>query len=207
MTTAARGLAALAVLLAAPLCASCTQDAGAPSGKMERTQAVKAAAGARTPESFCDKAHAASIAPSLALPPVTALPSGKTERLSTSGRWAWINLWATFCVPCLREMDALVKWQAQIAQAGTPLDLVFVSVDEGAAEVREWLAKNRKVAALPHYFAGDRAALEAAIKPLGLGSLDSIPMHILVAPDGKVRCVRAGALNDDDFPLVRRLVQ
>ena len=35
---------------------------------------------------------------------------------------------------------------------------------------------------------------EAAIRPLGLGSLDSIPMHILVAPDGRVRCVRAGAL-------------
>ena len=135
------------------------------------------------------------------------MPSGRVTSLNLSGRWAWINVWATFCAPCLREMDMLMKWRGQLAATVAPVDLLLVSVDEGMDDVKAYLARQPGVRALPNYLARERGPLESALKPLGLGSLDSIPMHLFVAPDGKVRCVRAGALNDDDFPLVRGLVR
>lgn len=189
------------------LLSACTQDGGKPSAKMERAQAVKASAGARTPESFCDKFHAAGAGPLLDLPAATDLSTGRTGRITSSGRWTWINVWATFCVPCIREMPALVKWREQIEASGPPLNLKFLSVDEEDAPVKAFLKKAPAVAAHPSFRAGEHAPLEAAIRPLGLGSLDTIPMHILVAPDGRVRCARAGALNDDDFSLVKKLIR
>jgi len=186
---------------------ACTQDGGRPPAKIERAQAVPASAGARTPESFCDKSHAPGAGPFFDLPPATDLATGRAGRITGTGRWTWVNIWATFCVPCVREMPALVKWREQIEASGTPLDLKFLSVDEEDAPVKSFLRRTPSVAAHASYRAGEHAPLEAAIKPLGLGSLDTIPMHILVAPDGRVRCARAGALNDDDFALVRGLVR
>jgi thiol-disulfide isomerase/thioredoxin len=173
---------------------------------MERVQSVKASTAPRTPESFCDRQHPGAAAPLLNLPALIDVSSEKPARISTRGRWTWINIWATFCLPCLREMDTLAAWRERLADSGTPADLVFVSVDEGMDEVGRYLAKNPKISRMPSYLATDHPALEAAIKPLGLGSLDSIPMHILAAPDGTVRCVRAGALNSDDYPLVKGLM-
>jgi len=187
--------------------AACTQESGRSAGKLERAQSVKSSTAERSPESFCDRYNPASIALPLSFPLMNNLASGKKERISAQGRWVWINIWATFCLPCLREMDALMTWRDQLSAGGTPIDLIFVSVDEGVDEVRQYMAKNRRIAAMPSYHAVDNSALEAAIKPLGLGSLDSIPIHILVSPDGKVRCVRAGALNSDDYPVVKKLLQ
>jgi hypothetical protein len=197
------------VILAAAVffAAGCTSESGRPSGKMERAQSVKPSATERGPESFCDRLNPSGSAPLLALPAMNNVASGRPERISSQGRWAWINIWATFCKPCLGEMDTLVTWRDQLSASGTPVDLLFVSVDEGVDVVKQYLAKNRKIASMPSYHASDSPALEAAIKPLGLGSLDMIPMHILVAPDGRVRCTRAGALNGDDLPVVRKIFQ
>ena len=35
----------------------------------------------------------------------------------------------------------------------------------------------------------------------------SIPLQVIVAPGGKVRCIRAGALREGDYPLVKALFQ
>ena len=178
-----------------------------PPVKIERTQTAKTTTADRTPESFCDKFYRAGAGPVFELPPALNLKTGKEARYPAIKSWTWLNVWATFCVPCRREMSALLTWKEQLARAGAPLELWFLSVDEEAELVRSYWKKNPELGALPSYLAGDRDKLAAAIKPLGLTSLESIPLHVLIAPDGKVRCVRAGALNDDDFGLVRQLVR
>jgi len=202
-------MAGRATLLLVALCLmlGCTQETSAPSQKRERVQAVKPAAAARTLEGFCDKSFPANIAPPLALPSFSEVPSGRVASINLSGHWAWINVWATFCAPCLREMDMLMKWRGQLAATVAPVDLLLVSVDESMDDVKAYLARQPGVRALPNFLARERGPLESALKPLGLGSLDSIPMHIFVAPDGTVRCTRAGALNDDDYHLIKNLVE
>ena len=61
---------------------------------------------------------------------------GTTVRLSDySGRPTVVNLWATWCAPCVREMPLL-----QQAQAGNPsVHFVFVNQGESGERVRGWL--------------------------------------------------------------------
>lgn len=57
------------------------------------------------------------------------------------GRIVLLNLWATWCAPCVRELPALDKLQAQLEPAG--VSVVALSVDrEGADAVRRFYAQN-----------------------------------------------------------------
>ena len=49
-----------------------------------------------------------------------------------SGRSTLVNLWATYCVPCRKEMPELEALSRGYAEAG--LDIVGVSLDMGAAQ-------------------------------------------------------------------------
>jgi thiol-disulfide isomerase/thioredoxin len=43
--------------------------------------------------------------------------------------FTWVNVWATWCQPCLEEMGMLREWDQAFDQQGAPVDLVFLSVD------------------------------------------------------------------------------
>ena len=91
-----------------------------------RVDAVQAGAEKKvTADEFCDTRTAEGVAPDLALP---ALAGGKAA--PARGTWRWINVWATWCKPCIEEMPQLVKWHKDLGASGTPFDLVFVSVDD-----------------------------------------------------------------------------
>ena len=68
---------------------------------------------------------------------VQRLDSGLVQltEFQSQGRPVVINLWATWCPPCRREMPALVA--AQVANPG--VDFVFLNVGEDAATVEHYL--------------------------------------------------------------------
>ncbi len=51
--------------------------------------------------------------------------------------------------------------------------------------------------------AGDLDRWLAGFKGAPTGT---IPLQVIAAPGGKVRCIRAGALRDADFPVVKALL-
>lgn len=53
------------------------------------------------------------------------------------GRPVVINLWASWCPPCRREMPMM----AEIAAAGTGVELIFVNQGENAATIRRYLSQ------------------------------------------------------------------
>lgn len=65
-------------------------------------------------------------------------PAGDIVRLSDlRGRWVLVNLWATWCPPCVRELPALQKLQQ--AFSPTTLTVLTVNVDSRPLDVRQWL--------------------------------------------------------------------
>ncbi|MFV0300065.1 MAG: TlpA family protein disulfide reductase [Paracoccus sp. (in: a-proteobacteria)] len=57
------------------------------------------------------------------------------------GEVVFVNIWATWCAPCLKEMPAIDRMAA--AFAGAPLRVVAISTDRGDPEKpRRWLAEN-----------------------------------------------------------------
>ena len=83
-----------------------------------------------------DRSHKGEAAPTLAF---TASDGKKTTLAAFKGKPLLLNLWATWCAPCVREMPALDR----LAQReGSKLQVVTVSQDlEGAAKVTPYFQK------------------------------------------------------------------
>jgi thiol-disulfide isomerase/thioredoxin len=160
---------------------------------------AKPAPEAPTPEEFCDVYHGADQAPKFALPELAPDSVGAEDEPGADA-WQWVNVWASWCVPCIEEMPLLVKWEAEI----DALDLVLVSADESAAQVDEFRQKHPQTPESLLIAAPDD--LKPWFETLGVDQGAPLPVHIFVDPADKVRCVRAGGVGEGDLAAVERLI-
>jgi thiol-disulfide isomerase/thioredoxin len=111
-------------------------------------------------------------------------PSGKIVTIASfKGRPLLLNLWATWCVPCIREMPTLDT----LAQQGGRLQVVAVSQDmKGAEKVRPFFNQHRFKALKP-YLDPDLG--------LSLGFGANLPTTILYDAEGKEVWRYAGGLD------------
>jgi thiol-disulfide isomerase/thioredoxin len=108
--------------------------------------------------------------------------------LDFGGKVVLLNLWATWCVPCLTELPSLDRLQAQLG--GADFQVVAVSVDRrGLDAVRPFFAK-LKIAALPIYVEPQNRLASA----LGLQVL---PSTIIIGRNGTMRGKMIGAAKWD----------
>jgi thiol-disulfide isomerase/thioredoxin len=118
--------------------------------------------------------------------------AGRRHALSEfRGRTVLLNLWAPWCVPCLRELPALVR----LSKALPPPKLTVIAVDVGRggpADARSFLAEHG-AAVLPVYVDSD-IALVRAFGAYGL------PLTVMIDPSGReiARSVGAGAWDAPD---------
>lgn len=190
---------ALAVALVASALALVACDSGdkkSPVHGRQRVEGVAAEVSAdKLLAEFCDAMPGTKfVAPELA---------DGASLVPTKG-WQWVNLWATWCKPCVEEMPRIVKWQQKWKAEGLEVALSFVATDEEASLIDDF----RK--AHPDAPASFRSASGESIKSwfAALGAdLSSLPVHVLVNPAGTVVCVRAAAVEDRDERTVRSLVQ
>jgi thiol-disulfide isomerase/thioredoxin len=96
----------------------------ASAGWLAGSLALAATSGAGTP------------LPSMALP---ALDGQTVDLASFRGKPTVLNLWATWCPPCAREMPTLANAQAQ----HPAVNFVFVNQGEPAAQVAAWLSQRQ----------------------------------------------------------------
>ena len=168
-------------------------EESAPPGRVEAVPMRSTAEAAR----FCDERWEPGEGPELALPPLEgSVPSGGAR---------WVNVWATWCEPCVAELPLLAAWERELATEGAPFSLALVSVDtsqEAIAAFREAHPGAPSSARL-----SDPARMGELTRGLGLGATASLPMHAIVGPDGRLRCARAGAISEDDRAVVRALMR
>ena len=101
---------------------------------------------------------------------------GSTVRLADHrGKVLLVNLWATWCPPCRREMPALDRLRATLG--GPDFEVLAVSIEPGgAAKVRAFYDETG-VKALRVYIDGQGEASAAIRSP-------AIPTSVLVGRDG-----------------------
>jgi thiol-disulfide isomerase/thioredoxin len=94
-----------------------------------------------------------------------------------------VNLWATWCGPCVQELDQLVEINRMYR--GRKFEMVTISLDEPEqAALALKVLKEHKVAARNlHYTGDDRDALGSALDKDWPGP---VPYTVLIAPGGKV---------------------
>jgi thiol-disulfide isomerase/thioredoxin len=178
------------------LCSACEDR---PAAKLtsirSRVDAVKAdpADPAESLASFCDATPAAGERS-------FAYPELASTAPEARAAWRWINVWATWCIPCLEEMPFILR----LAKELDPVDLVLLSVDDGDEVVAKYRERHPELPAGPRL--KDIDALESWLLGLGLDRGAAIPINVFVDPMGSVRCVRAGGIAEHHRPTIERMV-
>jgi thiol-disulfide isomerase/thioredoxin len=106
--------------------------------------------------------------------------SGAAKSLADwRGRTVLLNLWATWCVPCRKEMPALDALQAKLG--GADFEVVSVNIDtRDPDKPREWL-RHVGVNTLA-YYADNSAKVFQDLK--AIGKAFGMPTTLIVDPNG-----------------------
>lgn len=132
---------------------------------------------------------------------VTALAHNETKKLRL------INVWATWCEPCVKEFPGLVSLSRQLGNRD--FELITLSVDDPKEEAKVQQFLERRHAALPnrvrrslaaegrktnnYLFTGaNTQALMQALDPAAPGP---VPLTVAIAPGGKILFRRSGEVD------------
>jgi thiol-disulfide isomerase/thioredoxin len=122
------------------------------------------------------------------------------------GAWTWVNLWAGYCGPCKQEIPLLLGWKADLAKQKTPIHLAFVSLDDDERQAKQFLSGQPKEGLRSSFLLTEGKPRGTLLKELGLRDPPDLPVHVLLDPEGAVRCVIQGAIEPDDFAQVSAIV-
>ncbi len=196
-----RSLFWAALVLGGPGCA----EKEGPS-RHRRVEVAKTKALNTTVQNWCEKHFTADRAPAFHLPPAQSVQGGRPPGVGPDG-WVWLNLWATWCKPCLREMPLIQRFSEQLRADGLPLQNWYLSLDEDAAVLSRFLRAHPELSGVNSFRIDNPDQIQEWMTSYGLPAETSIPVSVLRGPDHKVRCIRTGSIHDGDYPMVKSALQ
>ena len=132
--------------------------------------------------------------------------SGQPKKLSDwRGRTVLVNLWATWCVPCRKEMPALESLQTRLG--GANFEVVAVNIDTRDSEKPKNFLKAASLTRLG-YFSDKNAKAFQDLKAIGRAL--GMPTSVLVDDQGCEIATIAGPAewgSDDAIKLIKAALQ
>jgi thiol-disulfide isomerase/thioredoxin len=106
--------------------------------------------------------------------------NGKPRKLSDwRGRTVLVNLWATWCVPCRKEMPALDRLQTKLG--GKDFEVVAINIDTRDTDKSKNFLKDARLNRLS-YFSDDKAKVFQDLKAIGRAL--GMPTSVLIDGQG-----------------------
>jgi thiol-disulfide isomerase/thioredoxin len=106
------------------------------------------------------------------------------------GKTVFLNVWATWCPPCVGEMPSIAKLAANPRFKGKNIEFVCVSVDDSAETVRHYVASKNWPMTVLHAHSLPRVL-----------QTEGIPATFIISPTGRIMAAEVGA-SDWDRPEV-----
>jgi thiol-disulfide isomerase/thioredoxin len=132
--------------------------------------------------------------------------SGKPRKLSDwRGKTVLVNLWATWCVPCRKEMPALDSLQTKLG--GKDFEVVAVNIDTRDPEKPRNFLKEANLTRLG-YFSDQKAKVFQDLK--NIGKALGMPTSVLVDGQGCEIATIAGPAewaSDDAIKLIKAAME
>jgi thiol-disulfide isomerase/thioredoxin len=165
---------------------------------------------AEAPAQFCDSTFI-DVAPRLtlppSLPPLTDPRSGTSQITLPKDKRVWINVWATWCEPCLRELPLLLKWQGELSRDGVEVETILLSLDEDSKKLDKFLDEHHEIPATRVARIASQQHYQQWVKGYLNDSSPPIPIHLLGSADGSLRCIHSGLLPEDAYPAIKAALQ
>lgn len=131
--------------------------------------------------------------------PLVALPIG-------DGEWTWVNFWAAWCKPCKEEMPMLKSWAEKLGKDGVKARVVFVSIDDDERQLKRFL-EEKAAPIRATYWLREGEQRSKWLTSVGMTDDPQLPAHLIVDPEGKVRCSFEGAVEEADYARVLNLLE
>jgi thiol-disulfide isomerase/thioredoxin len=112
------------------------------------------------------------------------------------GKAVFLNIWATWCGPCVREMPSIARLASDPRLNGAKIEFVCVSIDSDSEVVRTFLK--------------DKGWTMTFLRANGVPSVfrtEGIPATFVIAPDGRIAGFQVGAANWDEPQIVELLLK
>lgn len=187
----------LSVVVSASILACACEENTAAEKQPARFDAVLSRADKKTWNELCDVAPPTPAA--LRWPQLTGpVPS------SNGATYRWVNVWASWCKPCIEELPLLTQTFSSWRERGQAVALTLLSVDADAQSADEFLSSRPGLPTSARF--QDASAAPAWLTELGLGAGTSIPVHLVLDAQDKLRCVRAGSISGRDLEQFQKLL-
>lgn len=130
-------------------------------------------------------------------PELTAAPPGRSDHT-----YRWLNVWATWCQPCVEELPLLTRTFAQWKQQNHPVALTLLSVDADAEAAKAFVAARKELPGSLQL--KDATNASTWLTSTGLSSGSAIPVHMVLDAQDKLLCARAGGITSADLDKFQR---
>jgi thiol-disulfide isomerase/thioredoxin len=105
------------------------------------------------------------------------------------GRYVLLNLWATWCGPCVKELPALAKLKSSLK--GARIDVVAVNVGRSSIDDTARFLSDHHAASLTAY-------LDTNIALMRVFGAYGLPLTVLIDPQGRLVAKALGPAEWDD---------
>jgi thiol-disulfide isomerase/thioredoxin len=131
-------------------------------------------------------------------PPATIDAAGLERELAAMrGRVVIVNLWASWCSPCLKEIPMLMRLAADLEERG--VQLVGVAMDEpGEGSDAARSLREKHFPGFRTWLRGE-TPMDALIEPLDPAWNEILPTTYLIGRDGRVARRVQGVLSYEEF--------
>jgi thiol-disulfide isomerase/thioredoxin len=110
------------------------------------------------------------------------------------GKTVFLNIWATWCGPCVTEMPSIARLAENPRIKGKNIQFVCASTDEDLDSVRSFVQDKKWSMTILH---------ARSLPPVF--RTDGIPATFFIAPDGRIVAAQVGSSDWDDPQVVQLL--
>jgi hypothetical protein len=186
----------LPALIALGLLFACDEPAAGSSASAEpRVNAVMASGKTIKLGELCDVAP--EPAKAFSWPELTtgAPPRGDQK-------YRWVNVWATWCQPCVEELPLLARSFAQWKEQKHAVALTLLSVDNDADAAKSFIAARKELPSSLQF--KDASSASTWLTSVGLSSGSAIPVHLVLDAQDQLLCARSGGISASDLDRFQR---